>query len=151
MFLKVAEVEVSLSSTGQFGFWPKSFSTLIWISLVQRRILPLSYVRHYYLFWLPKFRKIMILIYIIVCALVFQLSQYISSPRRPICRASLGSSDWPSISQWAALNSSVSGRLLKPPPPGAACHPNQPTYHAAECSVVLNGWYSPPLHTENPH
>jgi hypothetical protein len=90
--------------------------------------------------------------YIIISTLIFQFLQLISAgnSKSPICKAALGSSDWPSLSQWTALNASVSGRLLKPPPPGAVCHPDQPTYSAAECPIVLTGWYTIPFHVENP-
>jgi hypothetical protein len=90
--------------------------------------------------------------HILVFTLTLQLMPLVSGlPSNPnICKASLGSLDWPSISQWAALNASVSGRLLKPSPPGAVCHPGQPTYNATECPAVLTGWYTLPLHTENP-
>lgn len=84
--------------------------------------------------------------------LIIQFLHLISArhSKSPVCKASLGSPDWPSLSQWAALNTTVSGRLLKPSPPGAVCHPDQPSYNVTECSVVLNGWYTLLLHTENP-
>ncbi|TVY64202.1 FAD-linked oxidoreductase patO, partial [Lachnellula suecica] len=65
------------------------------------------------------------------------------------CKASLGSSNWPTLSQWTALNASISGRLLKPPPPAAVCHPEQPTYNITECAIAQQAWYTLPLHTEN--
>ena len=89
---------------------------------------------------------------VIIFTLILQLPQLISAvqSKLPICRASLGSSDWPSLSEWAALNVSVSGRLLQPPPPGAVCHPGQPTYNATECPIVLNAWYGIDFHAGNP-
>jgi len=60
----------------------------------------------------------------------------------PPCKAAPGSSNWPSLPQWNALNRSISGRLLQPPPPGAVCHPDQPTYNAAQCAnLVQNEWF----------
>lgn len=38
------------------------------------------------------------------------------------CRAYPGSSTWPSVVQWAALNTAVSGKLDAVVPPGAICH-----------------------------
>lgn len=66
------------------------------------------------------------------------------------CKAIPGSSDWPSSSEWAALNASISGRLLNPSPPGAVCHPTQPTFNAAVCPAVQAGWLTTIWHTENP-
>jgi hypothetical protein len=88
----------------------------------------------------------------LVFVFILQLLQSISAgqPKSPVCKASLSSSDWPSLAQWTALNTSVSGRLLRPLPPGAVCHPDQPTYNATDCSIALNGWYSDLFHTENP-
>jgi hypothetical protein len=83
---------------------------------------------------------------------IFQFFHPISAEitTSPICKASPGSPNWPSLSEWAALNTSVSGRLIKPPPPGAVCHPDQLTYNATSCPSVLEGWYTLPLHVENP-
>lgn len=38
------------------------------------------------------------------------------------CRAYPGSSTWPSVAQWAALNVAVLGKLDAVVPPGAICH-----------------------------
>jgi hypothetical protein len=56
----------------------------------------------------------------------------------PSCKAAPGTSNWPSFSQWSALNHSISGQLLQPAPPGAVCYPDQPTYNATLCSLVQN-------------
>ena len=52
--------------------------------------------------------------------------------------------------EWAALNHSLSGRLLKPSPPGAVCHPNQPTFNIAACPAVEAGWLTTAWHSDNP-
>jgi len=57
------------------------------------------------------------------------------------CKALPGIPDWPSISQWNALNHSLSGQLLQPAPPGAVCHPDHPTYNAALCSIVQTAFF----------
>jgi hypothetical protein len=66
------------------------------------------------------------------------------------CKASLGSPGWPSASSWAALNNSLAGRLLRPPPPGAVCHPSQATYNAQICPAVLEAWSTTFFHQSNP-
>ena len=67
------------------------------------------------------------------------------------CKAYLGSPSWPSPSKWKALNDSISGRLLQPPPPGAVCHPGQPTYNQAICPTIQYLWNnSVDWHATNP-
>lgn len=73
-----------------------------------------------------------------------------SHQQRTKCKATPGSPDWPGDASWAALNQSISGRLLRPAPPGAVCHPGQPTYNAAACLAVQAGWLTVEWHTENP-
>jgi hypothetical protein len=78
------------------------------------------------------------------------LINFCQSSSTPSCRASLGSPDWPSFSAWAALNDSISGRLLQPPPPGAVCHPDQVTYNAQICPTVIEAWSTIFFHQANP-
>ena len=66
------------------------------------------------------------------------------------CKVTPDSPNWPSISTWRALNDTVSGRLLQPPPPGAVCHTSQPTYNAAACPAVQEEWQSIFFHQDNP-
>ena len=73
-----------------------------------------------------------------------------SNSHSPRCKAIPGSSDWPSPSEWAALNSSISGRLINPSPPGAVCHPSQPTYNPVTCPAVQSGWLTSIWHTNDP-
>ncbi|GKT42657.1 FAD-linked oxidoreductase patO [Colletotrichum spaethianum] len=70
-------------------------------------------------------------------------------PEAP-CRAYPGSADWPSAETWARLNESLGGRLLRPTPPGAVCHPGQPTYEEDRCAAVTAGWSSYELHVADP-
>lgn len=66
------------------------------------------------------------------------------------CKAIPGTNSWPSDAEWAGLNNLLSGRLLKPAPPGAVCHPTQPTFSAIACAVVEAGWLTTKWHTDNP-
>ncbi len=66
------------------------------------------------------------------------------------CKAVPGTSEWPSTATWARLNVSTGGRLLRPAPPGAICHPGQPTYDAAACPSVLAGWSEYAFHAADP-
>jgi hypothetical protein len=69
---------------------------------------------------------------------------------QPNCKAAPNSKTWPSQHEWASLNQSLSGRLLHPPPPGAVCHHNQPTYDAIACPAVQQGWLTTVYHSNNP-
>lgn len=71
-------------------------------------------------------------------------------PSTPDCKAVPGTPDWPPASAWASLNESTGGRLLQPSPPGAACHPDQPTYDAGECSRIQSAWSTFEFHESNP-
>ncbi|KAH8682868.1 hypothetical protein BGZ60DRAFT_479702 [Tricladium varicosporioides] len=66
------------------------------------------------------------------------------------CKATPGSHDWPSDFEWAQLNQTLSGRLIKPIPPGAVCHPDQSTFDSTTCPVVQAGWKTAVWHTNNP-
>lgn len=60
------------------------------------------------------------------------------------CRCAPTDSCWPSAQDWAALNDTVHGRLIKTVPLGAACH--DPTYNEKECKRVQDAWDDPALH-----
>jgi hypothetical protein len=66
------------------------------------------------------------------------------------CKAAPGSNTWPRDAEWAALNHTLSGRLLKPLPPGAVCHPNQPTFNVVACPAVQAGWLTTSWHSNSP-
>lgn len=82
------------------------------------------------------------------------------------CKSTPGSRLWPSDADWASLNASLAplvvapggaaataggGRLLQPTPPGAVCHPGQPSYDAALCKAVVQpGWLDWHFHANNP-
>lgn len=68
----------------------------------------------------------------------------------PSCRAVPGGAGWPSADLWSALNTTVEGRLLKPAPPGAVCHPSQPTYSKDACTAVQANWTDEFFHSSNP-
>lgn len=68
----------------------------------------------------------------------------------PDCKAVPGSPDWPNEHQWSKFNSSISGRLLQPSPPGAVCHPTQPTFNVLACPAVQAGWSTSEWHVNDP-
>lgn len=67
-----------------------------------------------------------------------------------VCKAIPGSPGWPTLSAWSSLNKTLGGQLIKPVPPGAVCHPDQPTYNAAVCPSVQTAWNTFPFDLDDP-
>ena len=67
-----------------------------------------------------------------------------------MCKITPGNEKWPSPEIWSAFNQSIGGRLIRPIPPGAVCHPEQTTYSALQCPAVQASWYTEVFHTEDP-
>lgn len=82
--------------------------------------------------------------YIVASAYLFflQISTLVTVVSSTYCKASPESSSWPNPSKWAALNSSLHGRLLRPSPVAAVCHPERPECNDASCTAVRQNWYS---------
>jgi hypothetical protein len=59
-----------------------------------------------------------------------------------VCRNIPGDDGWPTLEDWKALNTSVSGRLIKTTPAGYVCH--NPTYNAEACEALNSTWILPP-------
>jgi hypothetical protein len=57
------------------------------------------------------------------------------------CRVLPGDLEWPNSEEWNALNSSVSGRLIKTSPAGHVCH--DPTYNEEACTALNSSWIYP--------
>jgi FAD binding domain len=75
---------------------------------------------------------------------------YSHNQSHPYCKSIPGSHGWPSTTSWARLNSSLSGRLIAPSPPGAVCHPGQPTYDPSLCPVIAEDWTTSAWQSANP-
>ncbi|KAL8387177.1 hypothetical protein RB595_010102 [Gaeumannomyces hyphopodioides] len=69
---------------------------------------------------------------------------------RPRCKAVPGTAAWPSEAAWRALNESTGGRLIRPTPPGAVCHPGQAGHDEAACARVRAAWTGRELHASDP-
>ena len=59
------------------------------------------------------------------------------------CRCIPGDSSWPSSTEWAKLNATVGGRLIKTTPLASPCH--DPNYDAEQCATLKNLWPYPNL------
>ena len=73
-------------------------------------------------------------------ALGIAMAQALQVPYAVPNFTSLSSSSWPSSSEWASLNDSVSGRLQALRPWAAVCYTSDPLYNADECQSVLSGY-----------
>lgn len=69
---------------------------------------------------------------------------------KPNCKAVPNTPSWPSDKAWSHLNHTLGGRLLKPSPPGAVCHPTQPTFNPLTCPAVQAGWLTTAWHADDP-
>lgn len=65
------------------------------------------------------------------------------------CKSTPNDASWPSISQWNALNESLSGRLLHPSPPALACHSSEPDSNET-CLDIQDSWTTFPFHQDDP-
>ena len=86
------------------------------------------------------------LLYTLILFFGFCFQQCICAQCKPIP----GSADWPTDSQWQALNVSVSGRLIQPIPPGAVCHEDLPQYDNASCTALASQWTDSSFHHTTP-
>src|SRR5947207_12863801 len=68
----------------------------------------------------------------------------------PTCKATPGAPSWPSLSQWAHLNDSLSGRLILPTTIGAICHPSHPSFSPLHCPPLQTAWKTAEFHTNDP-
>lgn len=89
-------------------------------------------------------------LFITTIYLALALSGLVHSTPQLYCKPIPGSPDWPSVSQWQALNSSISGRLIVPVPPGLVCQTNSSSYNIAECGNVLSKWSNSSWHASDP-
>lgn len=85
-------------------------------------------------------------IYLLPLLLSLFPSSSLALPPARTCKPLPGDPQWPTETTWQALNSSVSGQLFKPVPPGAACHPSWPEYDNATCELVAKSWLDTSFH-----
>ncbi|KAL3495011.1 hypothetical protein BJX62DRAFT_246374 [Aspergillus germanicus] len=68
----------------------------------------------------------------------------------PNCKCSPNDPCWPSPADFAALNATVGGNLIRSTPPGSACYPDQPDYNLDHCTFVLDNWFDSDFHANDP-
>lgn len=72
------------------------------------------------------------------------------SPKHPKCKAVSSSPDWPSSDTWAALNSTLGGKLLAALPPAIVCDRSREQYSAQDCASVNKNWLLATFYDEDP-
>ena len=78
------------------------------------------------------------------------LPEVILAAPQQYCKPVPGSVDWPSFSDWQALNTSVSGGLIAPVPPGLVCQTNNSVQSTAACTELLAQWVNSSFHANDP-
>ncbi|CEN60504.1 hypothetical protein ASPCAL02940 [Aspergillus calidoustus] len=68
----------------------------------------------------------------------------------PMCKCTPKDPCWPSPADFATLNATVSGKLIRSTPPGSVCYPNQPDYNPERCAFVLENWFDSDFHANDP-
>ena len=66
------------------------------------------------------------------------------------CKSIPGSPGWPSLAEWQKLNKSLSYQLLKPLPPAAPCHADQPNFNSQTCAYIQSQWSAGQFHADDP-
>nr|WCO08190.1 RNase T2 protein [Pestalotiopsis microspora] len=66
------------------------------------------------------------------------------------CKCVPSESCWPSEADWAALNTTLQGRLLRTELPAAVCYPENARYDPVACENVTASWDDPAFHSRDP-
>jgi hypothetical protein len=61
-----------------------------------------------------------------------------------------GSAGWPSLAEWQQLNKPLSYQLLKPLPPAAPCHANEPNHNNLTGAAIESQWSTGVFHANDP-
>lgn len=66
------------------------------------------------------------------------------------CRSTPSDASWPSTAEWASLNASIDGRLLRTVPSASSCWPGNPFGSTLDCQDVSTGWGNGTWHSLQP-
>jgi len=66
------------------------------------------------------------------------------------CKSAPGTPGWPSLAEWQQFNESLSYQLLKPLPPAAPCHANEPNFNNLTCAYIEAQWATGAFHADDP-
>ncbi|KAF2195140.1 FAD-binding domain-containing protein [Zopfia rhizophila CBS 207.26] len=66
------------------------------------------------------------------------------------CKIFPGDKEWPSEAEWAKLNETIGGALIRPVPHAAVCHESWPQYDAEACQELINTWGNYEMRVKHP-
>lgn len=66
------------------------------------------------------------------------------------CKTTPLDSSWPSQSEWASLNNSISGTLIRTAPIASSCWAGNPFDSSVSCESVTNNWINGTWHSMQP-
>ncbi|KAF1962711.1 FAD binding domain-containing protein [Byssothecium circinans] len=66
------------------------------------------------------------------------------------CKCTPNDACWPLNADWTALNTTLSGALIKGVPPGSVCYADQPNYNPDTCAFVRSRWFNSTWHATDP-
>ncbi|OGM44436.1 FAD binding domain protein [Aspergillus bombycis] len=66
------------------------------------------------------------------------------------CKCSPSEPCWPSDADWASLDETISGHLIRTVPLAAVCYQTESVYNAEACNAVLANWTSSAFHSADP-
>ncbi|KAF2638743.1 FAD-binding domain-containing protein [Massarina eburnea CBS 473.64] len=66
------------------------------------------------------------------------------------CKCTPNDSCWPSSTEWATLNTTLGGALIRGIPPASVCYPSQPDYSSEACAFVHSQWFNSTWHAAHP-
>ncbi|PLB51463.1 FAD-binding domain-containing protein [Aspergillus steynii IBT 23096] len=66
------------------------------------------------------------------------------------CKCSPSDPCWPASSDWASLNETLSGHLIRTVPPAVVCYRNEPEFDQKACQAVLSNWTASAFHAADP-
>lgn len=87
---------------------------------------------------------------LLVASVAFLSAVFTGHPRRH-CKVYPDDPSWPSSSAWQTLNATISGRLVTPTAPAAACRPDDPAFSNLTCYAVNSQWRNTSRVAENPY
>ncbi|KAF2624631.1 FAD binding domain protein [Macroventuria anomochaeta] len=73
-----------------------------------------------------------------------------TSATRLRCKCTPEDACWPTSSDWAHLNTTLSGALILPTPPASVCFASQPNYDEEACALIRSKWFDSTFHASDP-
>lgn len=66
------------------------------------------------------------------------------------CKSTPHDSSWPSVADWAFLNTTIGGSLIRSVPAASACWPGNPFDSTISCDTATDKWFNGTWHSQQP-